>query len=151
MELKPASDSDLELILAWRNNPDVYSGFYTQSLTNHLITWEEHLAWWKSRNSDWHEFLIWYEGRRIGVVTIVQCDNWTPEVGFFIGETSLWNKGIGAQAVKLAEEWLRDRGYVQTHTTVPVSNTRAIYLLKERGWIEAGHARKGELRFEKEL
>ena len=134
-------------MMAWRNTPFVYQGFYSQQKP---LTWKEHLAWWESRNRDWHQFIV-NIGRDIGVVTIVQCDNWSPEIGFYIGEVSLWGQGYGKEAVRLAEEWLKERNYVQTHTTVKEDNKRAISLLMSRGWVRAGNARKGELRFEKEL
>jgi RimJ/RimL family protein N-acetyltransferase len=148
MFLRKATDDDLELIMAWRSNPLVYEGFYSQTAP---LTWEEHIIWWYSRNQDWHQFIILADGHDIGVVTIVQCDNWSPEIGFYIGEVSLWGKGYGSRAVGLAEEWLKEKGYVQTHTTVKEDNKRAISLLKHRGWKRAGNARKGELRFEREL
>ena len=99
--LRDANKSDLPLIMAWRSNPLIYQGFYQQT---EPLRWEEHLAWWESRNKDWREFIIVLvedtEMRDVGVVTIGQLDHWSPEAGVLLGEVSLWGKGIGTQAVR---------------------------------------------------
>lgn len=142
MKLKLASDDDIELVMAWRSNPLIYQGFYTQTAP---LTWEEHKAWWYSRNKDWREFIIWLDGRRIGVVSIGQLDHWSPELGYFIGEISLWGKGYGKQAVSLAMDYLREIGKEYCHTTVLEDNTRSLRLLSSLGFIVLGKAREREL------
>ena len=105
--LREATKADLPLIMAWRSNPLCYSGFYQQT---EPLKWDEHINWWQSRNQDWREFIIIYETRDVGIVTIGQLDHWSPEIGYFVGEVSLWGKGIGKQAVSLALDWLREYG-----------------------------------------
>lgn len=142
MKLKLASDADIELVMAWRSNPLIYQGFYTQTAP---LTWEEHKDWWYSRNKDWREFIIWLDGRRIGVVSIGQLDHWSPELGYFIGEISLWGKGYGKQAVSLAMDYLRETGKEYCHTTVLEDNTRSLRLLSSLGFTVLGKAREREL------
>lgn len=146
--LREAKNSDLGLIMTWRNNPIVYEGFYQQ---NEPLKWEEHLAWWKSRNKDWREFIVVSDERNIGAVTIGQLDHWNPEIGYFIGEVSLWGQGIGKEAVKLALKWLKNNGYEYCHTTVLKDNPRSLNLLKGLGFQVLGDARKGEVWLTKNL
>lgn len=146
--LRGASDADLELMMAWRSNPQIYHGFYQQSAP---LEWGEHIDWWHSRNRDWRTFIIMYEHRPVGVVTIGQLDHWSPEVGYYLGEISLWGRGIGREAVSLALDWLRDKGYNYTHTTVLESNERSLNLLKNLGFLVLGKAREGELWLTKRL
>jgi RimJ/RimL family protein N-acetyltransferase len=143
-----AEETDLELMMAWRSNPLIYQGFYTQ--TKPLI-WEEHLNWFRSRNQDWRTFIIIYNDRKVGVVTIGQLDHWSPEIGYYIGEVSLWGNGIGKEAIQLALEWIKDYGKNYAHTTVMESNSRSLGLLKSLGFEILGKARKGELWLTKSL
>ena len=148
LQLLPASDNDIELVMAWRSHPDVYAGFYTQTAP---LTWEEHNAWWHSRPSSWREFIIWLDGRRIGVVSIGQTEHWSPELGYLLGEVSLWGKGYGKQAVQLALDWLRGEGKGYCHTTVLKDNTRSLQLLEGLGFKVLGDAREGEVWLTKKL
>lgn len=150
--LRKATESDRTLVMAWRSNPLVYEGFFSQQ---EPLKWQEHINWWSSRNSDWCEFIIdLYENdevRPIGVVTIGQLDHWSPEIGYFIGNPSDWGKGYGERAVSLALEWLKENGKQYCHTTVLVRNRRSINLLNRLGFTVLGEAREGEIWMQKKL
>ena len=45
--LRPIKDSELELMLSWRNAPAVRENMYT----THEISLAEHAAWWERTNS----------------------------------------------------------------------------------------------------
>lgn len=146
MYLREAKYEDLPLMMAWRSNPLVYKGFYTQRKP---LTWEEHIRYWETRNKDWHLFIVMYEERPIGIVSIGQTDHWSPEIGYCIGEVSLWGKGLGRDAVNLGIKWLRDysqthKHIVSIHTTVLKSNERGLRLAQSLGFKILGDARKGE-------
>lgn len=94
----PLGSSDLELVLAWRANPRVYSHFRQQ---NGPIEWEEHIAWFESRDSDRYDFVINYGGRRVGVVNI-DAKN---EVGIFLGDFSAQGHGVATATLS----WLCER------------------------------------------
>ena len=150
--LRDASDSDLPLLLAWRNNPLVWEGTYTQKKCLH---WEDHKAWWLSRNQDHRSFMVLFvngtEIRPVGVLHISPLDYWSPEIGIIIGEVSLWDSGVGTEAFRLGCEWLKEQGYKWTSTTVLKSNKGAIRMLKKLGFKHTCEARKGELRYAKAL
>lgn len=147
---------DLPLTLAWRSNPLVHKGFFQQSQSRDAVTWEEHVAWNESRNSDWRSFIVLYESRPIGVVTIGQLDNWEPEIGVYIGELALWGKGVGKESVKLGIEWIRD--YTKTHkyvmairATIFDNNERSIKLFTSLGFVRVADARLRESLYRKWL
>ena len=148
VSLCEATQSDWELMLAWRSNPDLYQGFYTQDKP---LTWDEHIKWIESRNKDWRTFIILYEGRRVGIVTVANLDHWAPEVGFYVGEKNLWGKGIGKEAVGLGLEYIKsyDRDYART--TILNNNYRSIRLIKSLGFEYLGPAREGESWWQKKL
>ena len=139
--LREATTNDLELIMAWRSNPLVYQGFYQQGTP---LTWEEHISWWHSRNRDWRTFIIEYESRKVGVVTIGNLDSWAPELGWYIGEVSLWGKGIGKEAVGLGLDYIKSQNKKYARATILDDNERSIKLAKSLGFEKLGKARQGE-------
>ena len=140
--LREATDEkDLELMMAWRSDSETYRGFYSQEKP---LTWEEHLDWFRSRNKDWRTFVIIYDGRKVGVVTVGQLDYWEPESGIYIGEKTLRGKGVGKKALKLAIAWLRERNYRYTRTTIKDDNVNSIKLYHSLGFLRIGEAREGE-------
>lgn len=148
--LRLANDNDLSLIMAWRSHPLVYQGFTQQGSP---LVWSGHLTWWRSRNSDWRTFVVCLLedsfDRPIGVVNIGQLDHWSPEVGYLIGEITLWGRGIGTEAVKLGIEWIKE--YAKTHkhitaihTTIHDDNYGSIGIVKKLGFKKGMKARDGE-------
>jgi RimJ/RimL family protein N-acetyltransferase len=134
--------------MAWRSNPLVYEGFYTQ---REPLTWEEHFTWWNTNGKQRKQYMIIYNGRKVGTLAIAQLDHWTPEIGYMIGEVSLWGHGVAKEAVRQSCEMLKSWGYKYTHTTVLESNTRSVKLLESLGFKKLGEARKGEIWVTKEL
>ena len=145
--LRKATTDDLELMLAWRNSPLVWQGLYTQSKENRPLTWEEHHKWWNSRHN-WKIFIIQVNDtittRDIGVVSFSQLDSWCPSVGIYIGEVSLWGKGIGKQGLLLALDWLKGEEYSAVWTTILSNNERSIKLFQSLGFQKVFQAREGE-------
>ena len=74
-------NNDLELILSWRSNPEIYEYFPSQ---NGPIKWREHLDFWTSRK-DCVDLIIHYQERKIGLVSISNIKSKTPEIGLVIG------------------------------------------------------------------
>ena len=134
--------------MAWRSDPAIYQGFYQQTKP---LEWNEHINWIHSRNQDWRTFIIWLDNRRIGVVTIGQLDHFSPEIGYYIGEKTLWNQGIGCKAVELATEYLKGLGKAYCHTTVLKHNKASLRLLEKLGFEIMGDAREGEVWLTKKL
>ena len=148
LSLKEARQEDYELMMAWRSDPDIYQGFYQQTKP---LEWNEHTNWIHSRNQDWRTFIIWLDGRRIGVVTIGQLDHWSPEIGYYIGEKSLWGQGYGCKAVELGTEAIKRHGRTFCHTTVKTDNKVSLKLLKKLDFECMGEARPGEIWLTKKL
>jgi RimJ/RimL family protein N-acetyltransferase len=109
LSYRPVEPRDLELILAWRSNPEVYERFREQ---DGPLTWKEHLKWYGSRPDDRHDYVIVRNGRRVGVVSLSP----DSQVGVYVGETASWGSGIGSSAVEwLCETHDRDRFVAEIH------------------------------------
>jgi RimJ/RimL family protein N-acetyltransferase len=132
LSYRPVRPEDLELLLAWRSNPRVFGHFRGQEAP---LDWEEHLAWFGSRPPDRHDYVIEYNGRRVGSIFL------TPDsfVGVYVGELSLWGEGIGGAAV----EWLcttydRDAFLAEVHE----ENEGSRRLFEDQGF--SVHDREGD-------
>lgn len=70
--LRPATDADLTSMLAWRNQDANRS----VSINQHLITAEEHAAWWSRVSQDPTRRVLMFEfaSRPLGVVTFFDHD-----------------------------------------------------------------------------
>ena len=151
--LRETTDHDMELVLAWRNAPAVARGIYSQQ-HGHVISWNEHHTWWTTRYN-WKRWIIQVNDgvttRDVGCVNVGNLDSWNPEIGFFIGETTLWGKGVATEAVKLAMQWLKEQGYTRVRTTVLKYNGASTRLLSKLGFIVVGDAREGELYVEAKI
>lgn len=84
--------SDLALVLAWRSHPQIYDHFRQQ---NGPLDWNGHVAWFNERDSDRYDFVLRFDGRRVGVVNIDSND----EVGIFLGDFSAHGQGVATVAL----------------------------------------------------
>lgn len=143
---------DCLLVMSWHSNPLIYQGFYT---IRSPLTWDEHYRWWTLTTKDWKKLMVVLVEkdieRTIGIVRVSPLEDFSPQLGFTIGEVSLWGKGYGKQAIQLTLDWLTQNNYKHTHTSVLRSNERALRLLKSLGYQEYGEARKGELWLQRNL
>jgi UDP-4-amino-4,6-dideoxy-N-acetyl-beta-L-altrosamine N-acetyltransferase len=68
--LRPMMASDLEIVLAWRNHPEVRRYMYTQ----HEITIDEHNRWFAQavKNPQWHLLIFEPDAIPLGFINIHQ-------------------------------------------------------------------------------
>ncbi len=98
IRISSLSRQDLELVLAWRSHPSIYQYFRNQTGP---LSWEEHIAWFESREPTQYDFIIHYCERRVGVIGL-NTDN---EITIYIGDFSARNEGIATAVIN----WLIER------------------------------------------
>ncbi|KGN36924.1 GNAT family N-acetyltransferase [Knoellia subterranea] len=138
--LRPATDADMDAILLWRNHPDVRA----VSLTRHVISADEHRAWWEStRTRDDREVLV-YERHGVpsGVVTFFDLDRdkGTSWWGYYLDNAGLTERGellpawieIQRQAVRYAWD---DLALAELHGEV-LDNNEAVRRFNKRNGFE---------------
>lgn len=87
--LRPAAYADRDLVLSWRNHPDVRA----VSLTTHEIAPAEHARWWEKRWTD---------------VVIYEDENATPAgVVIFDGTTWSFYLDVAGLGDRLLAAWMR--------------------------------------------
>jgi RimJ/RimL family protein N-acetyltransferase len=129
IDIRHAKVQDLELMLAWRSNPEIYRHFKKQ---DGPLEWSEHLDWFRSRHEDREDFIIEYKGRRVGSVSVDE----EGYLGIYIGETAAQGNRIGEYAVKrIVEKYAGDR---ELKAEIKEENEVSIALFESLGFKEIG-------------
>mgnify|MGYP001564806631 CR=1 FL=1 len=151
IELREVSESDLELIFAWRSNPEVVKYLPSRPET---FTWEHHWDWWNGRKNrlDW---LIQLDDgmtrpRYIGVAHIANMQA-VPEVGLYIGEQGLWGRGTGFAVLNLLIENATLYNYLRLLAHIHKKNKVSLHMYEKAGFIRVGEGRNGQWLYEKRL
>ena len=112
--LRPATDADQENVRTWRNHDEVRA----VSLTQHVISPDEHAAWWANTKDNPSRRVLMYErgGVPAGVVTFFDYDAEakTSWWGYYLDNDGLTERGellpawiqIQREAVKYADAQL---------------------------------------------
>ena len=143
VKLREIKREDFPLLLAWAHIKEVWTYLPTSRKSENL-TWEGHFSWWESRISrvDWMILVNFgYGARPVGVVHVKDLETDHPEVGLYIGEVTLWGKGISRRALELVIERVnRPRLWAVIHP----ENKRSIRLFTDLGFKKEGRARNGQ-------
>lgn len=143
VQLRPVTDEDLELLMAWRSHPDVYRHFYRQ---DGPLVWETHYQFWKTRQ-DRIDWIIYFDDgnqkRKVGSVNVKMVSSDCPEVGILIGEITLMSKGIGTRSVSLVVQWLKTRGFARVRANVFKENMPSQRLFTTLGFEQRGEVHDG--------
>jgi RimJ/RimL family protein N-acetyltransferase len=144
VKLKNVKKEDLELIMAWRSNSKVYKNFHIQQTP---LKWEEHIKYWN--NGKFNELLFsknkifWIilynwnnEWRKVGVVGFSELNSDYPNIVIYIGEVTLWKKGIGSTAVSKALKSLMKKNYKGVYARVSKTNQKGIKMFERLGFIK---------------
>lgn len=94
--------NDLDVVLAWRNHPDIRRYMYTQ----HEISIEEHRAWFERTSKDSHKHLLVFEidEKPQGFVNVTELSSsGVADWGFYIAPDAV--KGTGLQLGVAALEY----------------------------------------------
>ena len=98
-KVRPMTHADLELVLNWRNHPDVRSYMYTRN----KITLGEHLRWFERTVKDGSKHLLIFEidTKPFGFVNFSEfAYGKIADWGFYVAPDA--SKGIGKQLGKVA-------------------------------------------------
>jgi RimJ/RimL family protein N-acetyltransferase len=90
-------DSDTELLVRWRSDPEIKKWMFSQE----EISRSSHLEWFHTRQNRIDYVICLKEGcRPIGAVNFKNIDNATnrAEAGKMIGDKSQWGKGYATEA-----------------------------------------------------
>ncbi|MFJ3056121.1 UDP-4-amino-4,6-dideoxy-N-acetyl-beta-L-altrosamine N-acetyltransferase [Herbaspirillum sp. NPDC087042] len=104
--LRPMNQADLEMVLSWRNHPEVRRHMYNQT----EISLEEHSRWFAGAAKDTRRHLLVFEqaGRAAGFVNLLEDAPGQAYWGFYLAPDAARGTGreLGACAVAYAFEEL---------------------------------------------
>ena len=134
--VRPLEEKDLRLVLDWRNSERVHS----KMLTDHKITWEEHLAWFqRSKDNPVKRNLVFcYQDRPIGYIGYTEYDdvNMICSPGAYLGETDV-PIDAGITLFYIAVEYAFAELHMKSlETSVFKSNKQAMRIDKFLGYKE---------------
>ena len=101
----------------------------------------ESLQWWKhcvtNQQKDFIRLGIEYKNKLIGYADLAEITNNSAEIGIAIGESNLWNVGIGTQTLKKLMNYATEQlgvtiFYGETHET----NQRSRKMMEKLGFTE---------------
>lgn len=137
--IRPLRESDLEQVLKWRNSEHVHKNMFT----DHHISYEEHLTWFKRMQKDSHTkyFIFEYLGYPRGSVYFSRMDFQSKRgyLGIYIGDTEV-PKGLGSASLFLALEYFFEKlSFFKLCSEVFSFNKAALHLYHRFGFEKEGH------------
>lgn len=99
---------------------------------------EQQLAWFESLTNK-EDYKIWgiqLEGQPVGACGLKHITSQDAEYWGYIGEKSLWGKGLGAEIISRMEAEARKIGIATLYLRVIKDNPRAIRLYQKCGFME---------------
>ena len=146
VSIRNLRDTDLPLLLAWSHIKEIWT-YMPTSRSKENLTWEKHFDWWRGRKNrfDWMILvnLDEYGPRPVGVVKFEYKGGGPSEIGIYIGEVTLWDKGVAAEALRLALDEVAAR-YRSISAVIHPENQRSIRLFTGLGFKKVGKARSGQ-------
>ena len=105
-QLRPINEADLDLMLAWRNDPSIRSKMYTRD----VIDRDDHLEWWTktAQREDCAFFMYEDAGTPFGVVSFTQIDRLNSNCSWAFYASPQAPKGTGSRMEYLALEKVFD-------------------------------------------
>ena len=140
--LRPLEESDLELILTWRNALTVRQAMFTQ----HEISWDEHQAWFSRIQMDESKRWFLYLNQNNvanGVVYFTDFDapQRTAFWGFYASPDAIPGTGL-RMSFDAIEKAFNELGIEKLNADVLVTNSRSIDMHKKVGFSEEGFFRE---------
>ena len=135
--LRPIMQEEVELMLSWRNAPNVRANMYTR----HEISLDEHLAWWAriQQRADQHYFMYEFNHTPLGIVGFSGIDVSSQNSSWAFYAAPDAPKGTGSKMEFLALEFaFNDMALHKLYCEVIAFNSSVIKLHHKFGFTTEG-------------
>lgn len=137
LTLRPLELADFPQVLLWNQDTSFCEVNEWPLHREEAILFE----WWKqcveTIRSDFHRIGIEWDNRLIGYVDFAEITDDSTELGIAIGDSTLWQKGLGSAALAQALEFGKTEFKIHSYTAeTHVSNTRAQNMLQRFGFVK---------------
>ena len=143
--LREIEEEDLDLIVKWRNDPEILRWLFSYLPLNKI----KQKKWYEKYLDDptQQTFIIEVKEERTprGTIGLTDIDykNQRADLGILIGDKSWQNKGMGKEALNLLIKFALDKMNIRKiKALVFKENVLAIKLYKSCGFVEEGVLRK---------
>lgn len=147
MRLRAVERDDLPLAVVYLNDPEVLVWFGPLTPMN----MEDEIAWYERMRQDQSvvNFAIELDGRYVGGCGLINIDaqHRRAEIGIFVGDKTIWGKGVGSEAMRLVLGYGFD--YLNLHRIYLRAfpeNQRAVGIYERLGFRHEGRFRDVEWR-----
>jgi UDP-4-amino-4,6-dideoxy-N-acetyl-beta-L-altrosamine N-acetyltransferase len=139
--LRPLEESDLKLVLTWRNAPVVREAMFSQ----HEISWEEHQAWFhRAQVDDSRQLFLFLNDDNFpcAVVNFVSINKVQKSAfwGFYANPGALPGSGL-RMSLNALDKAFFDFGIRKLNAEVLASNLRSLKMHKKVGFCQEGYFR----------
>jgi RimJ/RimL family protein N-acetyltransferase len=145
--LRAIEPADLANYVVWLNDPEVLAwlGRYRP------MSLPGEQAWYEAQagRDDVLNFAIEYESRHVGGCGFLNINraSQNAEVGIFIGDKSLWDQGLGKDALRTLVRYGFDYlNFHRVYLRVFAENARAVHAYEQVGFVHEGRFRQNEWR-----
>lgn len=143
-KLRPIDDSELELMLSWRNSDEVRKNMYTTS----IIELNDHLQWYANVQKSLNKCYLMYENQRkpLGIVAFTDIDAVNKQSSWAFYSDPKSPRGTGGKMEFLALDYAFN--VLKMHKLsceVLDYNTAVIRLHKKFGFRQEGYFREQHL------
>ena len=142
--LRPMTEADTDMVVAWRNKPSVKNYFIYQA----DFTREGHLRWLHEVVEKGRACQMMIcdkaDDKPLGSVYIRDIDHThhKGEYGIFIGEEAARGRGIGTQAAKLMIQYgFEELGLHRIYLRALAGNDQAVRSYEKAGFVHEGYLR----------
>jgi len=136
--LRPMRESDLEMVLQWRNSERIREVMYT----DHVISIEEHRAWFEraSREKRSLHFVFECEEQPVGVVNVADMDKINNKCvwGFYVGAEEVPRGAGSAMGFFALEHLFENMGFRKVIGEALANNEASIKYHLRLGFVEEG-------------
>jgi UDP-4-amino-4,6-dideoxy-N-acetyl-beta-L-altrosamine N-acetyltransferase len=149
IELKSLGAEDEEIVLNWRNNPEIARFMYT----DHVISQDEHRSWLRNALTDeaQRHWIIHYDAAPVGLVSVTNLDarHSSAQWAFYLASPNVRGKGVGSAVDYLILEFVfEELGLHRLSCAVLAFNEQVIAMHESFGFRREGQLRgairKGE-------
>ena len=147
VRLRPIEREDLTNYLQWVNDTEVMA-YFGPYLPYNMVKEE---AWFEQMSTarDVINFAIEYEGRHVGGCGFIGINhrNQSAEVGLFVGDKRMWDKGLGQDTLRTMLDYGFDHlNFHRIYLRVFAENARAVHAYEKIGFVHEGRFREDQWR-----
>jgi aminoglycoside 6'-N-acetyltransferase len=141
ISIRPVTREDLPSVCKWWNDPVIMREVRAERFKPSLELVREHFRkiWQNPRPTQFHMFMICLNDKIIGEIgyTFEDTDRIKASLDIKIGETSLWSRGLGTEALRLMVQYLFEKAGTKQIIVQPGEwNKRSRHLAEKCGFTE---------------